>query len=185
MLNLSVDMVRNQLIMELLIKKYGIDNKKIISFLKGRISEDEYLIMDEDFIGEVFDFPFEYAQVPYKICEDMAQEHDYYIIAAIKIPGVIPYASHPLFNEFLNNITIVDTYGGGNLIEFYYAPDCLMATNEEVVYQNFTKQQDLFLFGMQDCGALDIEAQVKFLLELSEVNKCFLELFNGKGERTA
>lgn len=187
MLKFSCDQIRETLRVYSLIKKFDIEDESLIQYLKHSVTSDGdlYLHNIADAFDILFEFDFEYVDVPGRILEDHAEGgYNYYILGAIRIPSLLPYTNHPSFIEFTRHLEIIESGPYvGNLVEFVYLPDSIFASSTDSLYKYFGKQPATFMMGMQDNGGLDLESTVQFLLELKEVNNKIIQLIRGTTER--
>ncbi|MEX3713456.1 hypothetical protein ABFV99_13725 [Cytobacillus horneckiae] len=186
MLKFSSDQIRETLKVYRLIKKFDIADESLIHYLKHSVTSDGdlYLHGIADACEILFEFDFEYVQVPEQILEDYAENGlNYYILGAVHIPAILPYTEHPAFIEFTRHLEIIEnSVYEGNLVEFVYLPDSVFASSTDSLYQYFGRQPATFMMGMQDNGGLDLESTVQFLLELKEVNNKIIQLIRGTTE---
>lgn len=182
MLNVPVWEAKRNLLVQLLVKKHCIDDSELIHFLKASITEDNDLYLHDlaDALTYMLDFDFDWVNVPGQILDDHAEGYNYYIIGAIRIPSLLPYANHPAFIEFTRHLEVYQSSGSGNCVEFVYLPDSTFATNPDPEYHNFARQPATFMVGMQDNGGMSLNDTIEFLMELREVNDFIKLLVEGR-----
>ncbi|MBG0967499.1 hypothetical protein [Bacillus sp. SRB3LM] len=182
MLKFPVLEAKRNLFVQTLIKAYDITDDGLIQFLKQCTSEecDLYIHELQEALPYMFDFDFDWIDVPHEVSEDHADGWNYFIVGAIRVPALLPYADQPAFIEFTRNIEILTNTSCGNLIEFVYLPDSKIASSDDPVHSTFANQPGTFMIGMQDNGGLDINETIEFLTELRDVNDSIISLVEGR-----
>ncbi|MGG1071313.1 hypothetical protein ABE178_16025 [Priestia megaterium] len=183
MFKYSAAEIKKNLFIQTIELKHGIEDARFVDFLRNSLDDDMDLYLHDIYnsLDLMFDFHFEWIDVPNAIHEEHADGWNYYIIGAFRIPELLPYANHPAFIEFTRNIQLLHSKGGGNLVEFVYLPDSTMATSEEPIFREFARQPATFMIGMQDNGGIDVHTTIEFLLELREINEYIYLLLEPEG----
>ncbi|MES9681654.1 hypothetical protein ABWK22_01735 [Gottfriedia acidiceleris] len=182
MLKVPVLEAKRNLLVQMIVKEHEIDDPGLIHFLKHNVTEDNDLYLHDLFesLMYMWDFYFEQIHVPHQICEEHTEGYGYYIVGAVRIPGLLPYVNHPSFIEFTRGLEIIEKSAYGNLIELVYLPDSLVAANEDPTWSEFAKQPATFMIGMQDNGGLSIHDNIRFLKELRGIAYYIKWLIEGR-----
>jgi hypothetical protein len=182
MLKVPVLEAKRNLFIQMLVRRHEISDPGFITYLKQSLTDENDLYLHDlaDALSHMFDFHFEWIDVPHQVHDDHAEGYNYFIVGAIRIPSLLPYAEHPLFIEFTRNLEIYQSSGSGNCVELVYLPDSKIATDPDPAHHSFARQPATFMVGMQDNGGMDIHTTIDFLMELRGINHFIKLLVEGE-----
>lgn len=182
MLNIPVFEAKRNLYVQMMTIRHSIEDQGFIEYLKRNITDEMDLYLHDlvDCLEYMFDFHFEFLPVPEEIFNDHAEGYNYFILGAIQIPSLLPYAKHPAFIEFTREIETIKQTSSANLVEMVYLPDSKLAVEDTEAYKEFASRPATFMFGMQDNGGMTLDDTISFLLELREINGFINLLVEGR-----
>ena len=189
MIQFPTQHVRRKLQLELLNRKYDIDQDEALESVVLDImecSEDEYPLHElTGWLPELFDFDYRWVSVPGEVGEEEYESYGYMVLGAFQIPDLIPYAKEAKYDDFFDSLDrFCNTASYGNNIELVYLPTSTFANSAKPIEQKFGKQPGAFMIGLQDDGCINMGDIVDFLSEVRSFNYDIMNFLSREERKT-
>lgn len=190
MIQFSTEHIRKKLRYEILNRTYDLRNDEVmeevvLDLIRWDEEECYPLYQIDNWISQLFDFDFEWVDIPSEVGQEEYEVYQYRIFCAFCIPELIPYSKKSKYDKFFEDVDSGSySSGAGYNIEMVYLPTSTFANSNEPAYSQFGNQPGTFIIAAQDEGCMEIEDVAEFLDKLRTFNYKIIDFLNGEERKT-
>ena len=180
MINCSARQASNRLGVQLMVRKRGIEDSRILEGLNMIDWEEGYFSIHQalfDTVPSIITFDFEEEPKPSEeMIEFFEEQCEYMTLFSFCITKLAAYKDHPLFIKLMQGLQFEAGCVGGDFIEVSYLPCSEYSNAEEDHVREYAKQPFTFHIGVYDSGYIEPSDMVDFLDKLIVFNERIEEL---------
>lgn len=175
------EILKQRLRAQMMVHHFKVKDNRIINFVQNKIIDQNFFM--DDFMNsalELLDIEYEEMMVDGDVHDELTMGYEYYIHGIFRVPGLLPYLDHPLFNTFLDHIEIRLRNDYSSTIELAYVPHTDLLGEDNEKYKEFIDQPATFMLGGTGGGDSDTKLVYSFLVLFLHFNDALRALIEGR-----